>query len=61
MSMDIEGPADVIGRMPTPQERKTLGISEGVPVFEITREGPDGPETELVAADKVILKINRPG
>jgi len=50
--VEIEGPASLISRMPTPQERREHGIREGVPVLVIEREGA---EPELLPADRVTI------
>lgn len=39
-------------RMPTPDERETIGIPEGVPVFEVHRNG----EMELLPGDQFTLE-----
>lgn len=49
--MSIEGPAQVIARMPTPEERRELRLDEGVPVLVVDRGGKrdvlPGDRTEL--------------
>lgn len=52
--MDITGPADVSARMPTPEERAKFNMPEGVPLLIVEHEGG---ETELLPADRIILKI----
>jgi DNA-binding FadR family transcriptional regulator len=43
-------------RMPTPQERRQLGIGEGVPVFIVDHDG----ESIMYAGDRTALRIAPP-
>lgn len=44
-----------IVRMPTPEERRALGLDEGVPVVQLTL--PSG-EVRLLAADRIFLSFS---
>ncbi|MFI7642048.1 GntR family transcriptional regulator [Nonomuraea sp. NPDC049400] len=50
----VEGDTRVSSRMPTLQERRALGIPEGVPVFVLEKPGND---PQLLAADRTTLVV----
>jgi GntR family transcriptional regulator len=52
----IDESADISARMPSPAERKRLGIPAGVPVLVIERPGQPA---EVVPADRKIVRIVR--
>lgn len=52
-AVTIDGDACVRARMPSPEERRELGVPHGVPVLVVRRRGkkPD----EVLAADRTVL------
>lgn len=50
----VEEAADVIARMPTPAERRELGIPAGVPVLVVER---DGQAPEVLPADRKSVRF----
>ncbi|WP_219512658.1 GntR family transcriptional regulator [Nonomuraea ceibae] len=54
----VEGEADVIARMPTPDERRKLGIPAGVPVLVVEREGQ---APAVLPADRKIVRLRCKG
>ncbi len=53
--VSVERHTQVTTRMPTPPERRALGIGEGIPVFVIERPGRD---PELRAGDRTRLVVD---
>lgn len=56
-AIDMAGVSCVDVRMPTPEERDSLGIHEGVPVFAITYR--DGRDNVLLPGDRWRIEPSR--
>lgn len=54
----VDGSTDVSARMPTPKERRDLGIPAGVPVLVIERPGQ---APEVVPADRKAVRLSCDG
>lgn len=54
----VDGPTDVSARMPTPEERRELGIPAGVPVLVIERQGQP---SQVVPADRKAVRLTCDG
>lgn len=51
----VPGDAEISARMPTEQERRQLGLPEGVPVLVVSREGQDD---EVLPADRHVVRYS---
>lgn len=56
--MRIDGPVEIVTRMPTSEERQELGLAEGVPVFVLERPGEN---PEVLPGDRVRLVLEQVG
>jgi GntR family transcriptional regulator len=52
----VPADAEISARMPTEQERRELGLSEGVPVLVVSREGADD---EVLPADRYVVRYSK--